>query len=77
MLAKPSHQVLAALAALQGNSNFETVRAWLEQSRQALYVESCETKDEVLSRWKQGAAQAVNELLTKAAEAPEVIRRSR
>lgn len=77
MLAKPTNQVLAALTALQGNPNFETVRAWLEQSRQALYVESCETKDEVLSRWKQGAAQAVNELLTKAAEAPEVIRRSR
>lgn len=77
MLAKPSQQVLAALASLQGNPSFETVRAWLEQSRQDLYVESCETKDEVLSRWKQGAAQAVNELLTKAAEAPEVIRKSR
>ena len=77
MLAKPDNQVLSALAALEGNSNFETVRAWLEQSRQALYVESCETKDEVLSRWKQGAAQAVNELLTKAQQAPEVIRRSR
>lgn len=77
MLAKPTNQVLAALTALQGNPNFETVRAWLEQSRQDLYVESCETKDEVLSRWKQGAAQAVNELLTKAAEAPEVMRKSR
>lgn len=77
MLAKPDHQVLNALAALQGNPQFETVRAWLEQSRQALYVESCETKDEVLSRWKQGAAQAVNDLLTKAQQAPEVIRKSR
>jgi hypothetical protein len=77
MLEKPSPQVLSALAALQGNHNFEVVRAWLEQSRQALYVQSCETKDEVLSRWKQGAAQAVNELLTKAVEAPEVMRKSR
>jgi hypothetical protein len=77
MLSKPDNKVLAALAALEGNSNFETVRAWLEQSRQDLYVESTETRDEVLTRWKQGAAQAVNEFLTKAQQAPEVIRRSR
>lgn len=77
MLAKPDNQVLSALAALEGNPNFETVRAWLVQSRQDLYVESCETKDEVLSRWKQGAAQAVNEFLTKAQQAPDVIRKSR
>lgn len=77
MLKKPDTQVLNALASLQGNSNFETIRSWLESSLQDLYVTSSITKDEVISRWNQGAAQAVAELLEKAKEAPEVIRRSR
>jgi hypothetical protein len=77
MLQKPTTQVLNALASLEGNPNFETIRAWLEDSRQHLYSDSCRTKDEVLSRWQQGAAQAVDEFLSKAAEASDVIRRSR
>ena len=77
MLKKPDTQVLNALASLQGNSNFEAIRSWLESSLQDLYVTSSITKDEVISRWNQGAAQAVAELLEKAKEAPEVIRRSR
>ena len=77
MLIKPSQQVIAALSSLEGNPNFETVRAWLEESRQHLYADSCRTKDDVLSRWQQGAAQAVDEFLTKAQDASEVIRRSR
>ena len=77
MLRKPSQQVLSALATLEGNSQFETVRTWLEDSLLDLYRDSARTKDEVLSRWQQGAAQAVEELLTKAKEAPEVIRKSR
>jgi hypothetical protein len=77
MLVKPSQQVLNALSSLEGNSNFETIREWLKESRQHLYRDSCITKDEVLSRWQQGAAQAVDEFLTKASEASDVIRRSR
>lgn len=77
MLVKPSQQVTAALSALEGNIHFETIRSWLEDSRQHLYIDSCRTKDDVLSRWQQGAAQAVDEFLTKASEASEVIRRSR
>lgn len=77
MLKKPDTQVLSALASLQGNSSFETVRSWLESSLQDLYITSSISKDEVLSRWHQGAAQAVAELLEKAKEAPEVLRRSR
>lgn len=77
MLSKPSTQVISALASLQGNASFETVRGWLEDSLQNLYADSARTKDEVLCRWQQGAAQAVAELLEKTKEAPEVIRRSR
>ena len=77
MLRKPDQRTLSALASLQGDSNFETIRLWLEGSLQDLYRDSCNTKDDVLSRWQQGAAQAVDEFLTKAEEAPEVIRKSR
>jgi len=77
MLQKPNQQVLNALASLEGNIHFETIREWLKDSRQHLYHDICITKDEVLSRWQQGAAQAVDEFLTKASDASDVIRRSR
>jgi hypothetical protein len=77
MLVRPNQQVLSALASLQGNASFETVRAWLEDSRQHLYSGMSVTKDEVLTRWQQGAVQAVDELLETACNAQEVIRKSR
>lgn len=77
MLRKPDNQVLSALASLQGNIQFETIRSWLQGSLQDLYKDSVHTKDETLSRWQQGAAQAVGEFLAKADEAPEVLRKSR
>lgn len=77
MLKKPSPQVIQALASLRGHPHFETISRWLEESLQDLYRNSCSTKDEVLSRWQQGAAQAVNDLLSRASEAEEVIRKSR
>lgn len=77
MLRKPDTQVLNALASLEGDQRFETIRTWLENSLQDLYRDSTKTKDEVISRWMQGAAQAVEELLDKSANAQEVIRKSR
>ncbi len=77
MLKKPTPQVLNALASLEGNLQFETVRSWMEESLQDLFRGSVSTKDEVLSRWQQGAAQAVEDFLHKAQEAKEVIRKSR
>lgn len=77
MLQKPDQKVLNALSSLEGNLHFETIRDWLISSRQHLWQDSCMTKDEVLTRWQQGAAQAVDEFLTKASEASDVIRRSR
>ena len=77
MLKNADHQVLVALASLQGNSQFETVRSWLQASLQDLHTSTATTKDEVLTRWNQGAAQAVAELLEKAENAPAALRRSR
>lgn len=75
MLQKPSEQVLSALASLQGEPRFEAIRQWLEQSLQNLYRESTQTREEVLSRWKQGAAQAVEDFLDKASNAQDALRR--
>lgn len=77
MLAKPTHQVLNALASLQGDPHFATVRDWLCQSLDDLYANGASAKDDVIVRWHQGAAQAVRDLLDKAASASEVIRKSR
>jgi hypothetical protein len=77
MLKRPDDKVLQALANLEGNLSFETIRSWLEESLQDLYRDSCSTKDDVLSRWQQGAAQAVGEILEKSKEAGNVIRKSR
>lgn len=77
MLRRPDAKVFSALASLEGDANFQTVLQWLDGSLQDLYVGSCNTKDEVLSRWQQGAAQAVGDLLDKAREARTVIHKSR
>lgn len=77
MLQKPSIQVLNALASLKGNSQFETIRQWMEASLQDLYRNSVNTREDVLSRWQQGAAQAVSEFLEKSKDAEEVIRKLR
>lgn len=77
MLAKTDTKILSALASLQGDPNFETVRDWLCQSLDDLYANGASAKDDVIVRWHQGAAQAVRELLDKAATAQEVIRKSR
>jgi predicted ATP-binding protein involved in virulence len=77
MLKHPDKRVLSALAALEGNSNFETVKSWLEESLQDLYRDSTLTKDEILSRWKQGAAQAVDGFLTVSKNSQESLRKSR
>jgi hypothetical protein len=49
----------------------------MEASLQDLYRDSASTKDEVLCRWQQGAAQAVSEFLEKSKDAEEVIRKLR
>lgn len=77
MLKHPDKRVLSALAGLEGNDNFETVKKWLEESLQDLYYNGVRTKDESLSRWSQGAAQAVGDFLTTAKNSQESLRKSR
>ena len=65
MLQKPPVRVLAALSSLDGNSEFEEVCKWLEGSLAELHTQTAYTKDEVQTRWMQGATQVLDELLTK------------
>jgi hypothetical protein len=53
------------------------VKSWLEESLQDLYRDSTLTKDEILSRWKQGAAQAVDGFLNTTKNSQESLRKSR
>lgn len=65
MLVRTPDRVLAALASLDGNSEFEEVCKWLEESLATIRKETDVTRDEVQTRWHQGASQALDEFLTK------------
>jgi hypothetical protein len=77
ILGRPNEKVLNALASLEGNPDYEVVRGWLHSSLLDLYVNSTRTRDDVLSRWLQGAAQVVAEMLEHSNNARDAIRRSR
>lgn len=75
MLTTPSKRVIQALATLESDPDFKEVVAWLEDSRKHFSLDSFYTKDEVQSRWYQGAGQALTEFLEKAQAARETIRK--
>jgi arginine repressor len=77
VLAKPDHRVLNALATLRGSQDFIVVTDWIRQSLSDLDVQTRHTKDEILVRWHQGAAQVLEDLLDRAESAGDVIRKSR
>jgi hypothetical protein len=63
MLNKPDQRVLSALAALEDDHNFSAVLEWMEGSLSELDAATRTTKDEVLTRWNQGAAQVLADLI--------------
>jgi hypothetical protein len=65
MLLKPPARVVAALSSLEGNNDFEEVCKWLDESLQALRDETDFARDEVQTRWNQGASQALRVFLEK------------
>jgi hypothetical protein len=75
VLKNPSKRVIQALAALESDPDFKEVLAWLEESRNTFMLDGFYTKDEVQSRWFQGAGQAVTEFLDKAQLARETLRK--
>lgn len=77
MLKQPSQQVLSALSSVNVDPRFEIVKRWLKESLDGLDADTRLTKDEVIVRWNQGAAQAVSELLTKLDTAIDALHKSR
>ena len=63
MLIKPEIRILAALSALEDDPNFKSVLEWLEASLDDIDITNRSTKDEVLTRWNQGASQAIGNLV--------------
>lgn len=75
MLAKPPARVIAALSSLGGNSEFEEVCKWLEESFAELQTQTAYTKDEVQTRWMQGATQVLDEFLNKKRTARDTLQK--
>jgi len=77
VLTKPTVQVLSALATLEGNADYETVRGWLQESLNQVRQTNDSTKEEVLTRWNQGAAQALGQFLETSKTARETLYKKR
>lgn len=73
MLIKPPARVVAALASLEGNNDFEEVCKWLDGSLAEIREANDSTRDEVQSRWYQGASQAIAEFLEKKRNARDTL----
>jgi len=77
MLSKPPVRLIAALASLDGNSDFEEVCKWLDESMRAIQNEAAFTRDEVQTRWMQGATQVLDEFLNKKRTARDTLHKMR
>lgn len=77
MLNKPDQRVLSALAALEGDHNFSSILGWLEASLNSIDADNRSTKDEVLTRWNQGASQALAEFVGAAKNARQALSRTK
>lgn len=71
MIEQPTKQVILALAALDGNKDYQVVLEWLRTTLKKLHEDGAYTKDEAQSRWNQGAQQLLQEFLNKAEKARE------
>lgn len=77
MLNKASVRVLQALSNLEGHADFEVLREWMAQSLDTIRRDTDTTRDEVLTRWNQGASQALEQFLVAASSAKEALRRGK
>ena len=74
MLKKPDERVISAFASLEGNHDIEVIKTWIVESKQELVKLSMESRDDVLTRWHQGAYQALDFLSDYAGRARSLIR---
>lgn len=77
MLVKPDQRVLSALSALEHDRDFQVVLMWLTTSLDELRRANDSTKDEVLTRWNQGAAQTLTSLIETTKKSRDVLARNK
>lgn len=75
MISQPNKQTIQALATLDGDIHFEQVKQWLRTTLEELNKQAPYSKDEVQTRWNQGAQQLLYEFLNRADNAQETIRK--
>mgnify|MGYP006283711045 CR=1 FL=1 len=76
MLNHPDKRILQALAALESDTDFEVVKAWLYASLNQMYIDGSYAKEDHQSRWLQGAQQVLAELLDKCEHARAAIQKN-
>jgi hypothetical protein len=64
-----------ALSSLLLDPQFQTVLGWLKGSLEDVRRDNDSTKDEILARWNQGAAQALAEIVATAEQSQELLRK--
>ena len=75
MITRPSTDVLECLSRLRNNKDFQFLSSYLKDEELRLYVQSSKESDDVICRWKQGAAQFIAELLDYVDTATDVIKK--
>ena len=75
MLKRLDKNVASAFSTLRLDPQFQTVLEWLKSSLEDVRRDNDSTKDEVLTRWNQGAAQALAEILATAEQSQELLRK--
>jgi hypothetical protein len=60
---------------LDGNTDFDVIKQWLRITLKDLNENGAYAKDEVQTRWNQGATQVIYEFLTKADTARETLKK--
>ena len=60
------------MSSLEGNTEYEVIREWLQENLVSLRSDMSVCKDEVLTRWHQGAVQVLEGFLEKSAKATEI-----
>lgn len=73
VLRKTPARIIAALASLDGNSDFEEVCKWLDESLSEIRASNDSTRDEVQTRWNQGGSQVLAEFLEKKRSARDTL----
>lgn len=63
MLQRPDLRVAQALSALEHSVEYQVVLSWLQANLDEIRINNDSTKDEVLTRWNQGASQVLFDLI--------------